>query len=71
MAESRVLGVTALSDSLEDARDKANSACEKIEFEGAFFRRDIGDRVLKVAPKAPPLKPDGPTSAHKADTQSV
>ena len=67
----RVLGVTALSDSLEDARDKANSACEKIEFEGAFFRRDIGDRVLKVTPKAPPLKPDGPTSAHKADTQSV
>ncbi len=42
----RVLGVTALAEDLEAARDLANAACEKIHFEGAFWRRDIGDRVL-------------------------
>ena len=42
----RVLGVTALADDLQAARDLANAACEKIHFEGAFWRRDIGDRVL-------------------------
>jgi phosphoribosylamine--glycine ligase len=42
----RVLGVTALADDLQSARDLANAACEKIHFEGAFWRRDIGDRVL-------------------------
>ena len=45
----RVLNVVALGDDLPSARDKANAACEKIHFEGAFFRRDIGDRVLKGA----------------------
>ena len=42
----RVLSVTALADDLVAARDLANAACEKIHFEGAFWRRDIGDRVL-------------------------
>jgi phosphoribosylamine--glycine ligase len=42
----RVLGVTALADDLHAARDLANAACEKIHFEGAFWRHDIGDRVL-------------------------
>ena len=28
------------------ARDLANAACEKIHFDGAYYRRDIGDRVL-------------------------
>ena len=42
----RVLGVTALAADLQAARDLANAACEKIHFEGAFFRHDIGDRVL-------------------------
>ncbi len=42
----RVLGVTALADDLHSARDLANAACERIHFEGAFWRRDIGDRVL-------------------------
>lgn len=38
----RVLGVCALADTLDQAREKANSACEKINFAGAYFRRDIG-----------------------------
>ncbi|MEC7352450.1 MAG: phosphoribosylamine--glycine ligase, partial [Planctomycetota bacterium] len=42
----RVLGVTALADDLRAARDLANQACDLIEFEGAFHRRDIGSRVL-------------------------
>ena len=45
----RVLGVTALAEDLQSARDLANAACEKIHFDGAFYRRDIGDRVLKGA----------------------
>jgi phosphoribosylamine--glycine ligase len=42
----RVLGVTALADDLRTARDRANEACDLIKFEGAFIRRDIGERVL-------------------------
>ncbi|MAE66196.1 MAG: phosphoribosylamine--glycine ligase [Phycisphaeraceae bacterium] len=45
-AGGRVLGVCAMGDDLRQARDAANAACDKIRFEGAHFRRDIGDRVL-------------------------
>jgi len=38
----RVLGVTALGDTLADARALANQACELIQFEGKHYRRDIG-----------------------------
>ena len=38
----RVLGVTALGETLEIAREKAYEAVEGIEWEGAQFRRDIG-----------------------------
>jgi len=40
----RVLGVTALGSDLETARNRANAACEKIQFDGAFWRSDIGCR---------------------------
>jgi phosphoribosylamine---glycine ligase len=43
----RVLGVTALADSLAEAQKLANRACEEIQFEGAHWRRDIGWRVMK------------------------
>ncbi|MEM9420148.1 MAG: phosphoribosylglycinamide synthetase C domain-containing protein, partial [Planctomycetota bacterium] len=42
----RVLGVCALGDTLKEAQTKANAACDKIKFEGAQFRRDIGFRVM-------------------------
>lgn len=45
----RVLNIVALGDDLAAARDKANEACDRIKFDGAFFRRDIGDRVLAKA----------------------
>jgi phosphoribosylamine--glycine ligase len=38
----RVLGVTALGSTLEEARAKAYAAAEKISFEGKQLRRDIG-----------------------------
>ncbi len=45
----RVLGVTALAEDLQRARDLANAACEQIHFDGAYYRKDIGDRVLVKA----------------------
>jgi phosphoribosylamine--glycine ligase len=45
----RVLGVTALAKNLRTARELANAACAKIHFDGAYYRRDIGDRVLAKA----------------------
>lgn len=38
----RVLGLTALGSSLEEARSKAYKAAEMISFEGKYCRRDIG-----------------------------
>jgi phosphoribosylamine--glycine ligase len=42
-----VLGVTAVAASLQDALDRAYQAMEEIQFEGMYFRRDIGHRALK------------------------
>lgn len=42
----RVLGVTALAADLGRAQALANAAAARIRFPGAFFRRDIGHRVL-------------------------
>lgn len=41
----RVLSVTALGDTIAEARTRAYQACEKIRFEGAQMRRDIAARV--------------------------
>ena len=41
-AGGRVLGVTALGDTLADAIHKAYAAAEQIHFDGAHMRRDIG-----------------------------
>jgi phosphoribosylamine---glycine ligase len=38
----RVLGVTAGGDTLLAAKRRAYDAVEKIEFDGSYFRRDIG-----------------------------
>jgi phosphoribosylamine--glycine ligase len=42
----RVLGVTALGDGFLQARENAYCAVEKIHFDGAHYRRDIGWRCL-------------------------
>ncbi len=38
----RVLGVTALGKDINEAREKAYANVEKISFDGAFYRKDIG-----------------------------
>ena len=45
----RVLGVTATADTLKEALSKAYEGVEKICFEGAFWRKDIGRRALNAA----------------------
>lgn len=42
----RVLGVTAVADSLEAAIAKSYSQVERISFENAYYRKDIGKRAL-------------------------
>lgn len=43
----RVLGAVAVSHSLEAAVEKAYKVAEKIHFENAYFRRDIGKKALE------------------------
>ena len=47
-AGGRVLGVTAVGNTLSEAIDKAYAATEKVEFENGFYRKDIGQRALKA-----------------------
>ena len=42
----RVLGVTALGDSIKQAINRAYSAVGKIVFNGAYYRKDIGYKAL-------------------------
>jgi phosphoribosylamine---glycine ligase len=46
-AGGRVLNVCAVGKDLAEAQRKANAACAKIQFAGAWHRRDIGFRVMK------------------------
>lgn len=43
----RVLGVTALGDTVAAAQQKAYQAVEKIKFEKAYWRKDIADKAIK------------------------
>ena len=42
----RVLGVSAVGATLKEALDKAYEAADKIQFEGKYYRRDIGAKAL-------------------------
>lgn len=44
----RVLGVTALGDSLANALKKSYEAVENIHFDNAHYRKDIGKRALEA-----------------------
>lgn len=46
-AGGRVLNVTALGDSFEEARERAYEACDLINFEGKQYRTDIGKRAAE------------------------
>lgn len=43
----RVIGVTGIGDTLRQAIGKTYSAVEKIHFENAYYRRDIGEKGLR------------------------
>jgi len=45
-AGGRVLGVTALGDTIASAQKLAYQAVEKINFEGAYYRKDIADKAI-------------------------
>ncbi|MCD7722700.1 MAG: phosphoribosylamine--glycine ligase [Clostridiales bacterium] len=47
----RVLGVTALGSSLQQALEKSYAAAEKINFDKKHFRKDIGQKALKAMQK--------------------
>jgi phosphoribosylamine--glycine ligase len=53
----RVLGVTALGDTLADARRRAYEAVSRIQFPGAFYRCDIAAKALLTAAKGTPPPP--------------
>ena len=46
-AGGRVLDVTAVAPTFEEARNQAYAACELIDFEGKTYRSDIGARALR------------------------
>jgi phosphoribosylamine--glycine ligase len=43
----RVLGVTAIADTLAEAQERAYGAVTKIQFDGAYWRNDIADKAFK------------------------
>ncbi|MGI6230967.1 MAG: phosphoribosylamine--glycine ligase [Tractidigestivibacter sp.] len=45
-AGGRVLDVTAVADTFDDARKQAYAACDLINFEGKTFRHDIGMKAI-------------------------
>ncbi|MEW6608204.1 MAG: phosphoribosylamine--glycine ligase [bacterium] len=42
----RVLGITAYGNDIKQAKEKAYLACDKINFDGIYYRKDIGYRAL-------------------------
>ena len=46
-AGGRVLGVTAIGNTIADAIDRAYKAVSVIHWKGCYYRRDIGHRALK------------------------
>jgi len=54
-AGGRVICATALADELPDALDKSKELAEAINFEGKYFRKDIGFEFIG------PLSPNGAT----------
>lgn len=48
-AGGRVLNVTGLGASLQEAREKAYAVADQIRFAGKFYRKDIGYRALSLS----------------------
>lgn len=52
-AGGRVLGITAWGNSLEEAKNSAYAACDKVCFEGMQLRRDIGAKGIAPGGRRP------------------
>lgn len=50
-AGGRVLAVTALGDSIQNALDKAYKQIENVKFDGMYCRKDIGQDLIKMKAK--------------------
>jgi len=46
-AGGRVLGVTSLADTVAEAQTSVYSALEKLDWQGGFYRKDIGYRAVQ------------------------
>jgi phosphoribosylamine--glycine ligase len=67
----RVLGVTALGNTLAEAKARAYEAVKLINFFGMHYRRDIADKALKPKPVAPPVEaPKLPAKFRKPGTST-
>ncbi len=44
----RVLGVTGMGDTVAQARQRAYEAVDRIQFDGAYWRKDIADKAIKA-----------------------
>ena len=51
----RVLGITAVGNTLKEAIGKSYAAVDKIEWTNCYYRRDIGGKALQGSVKAPKL----------------
>ena len=47
-AGGRVLGVTEIADTLENAINKAYETVKEVSFENSYYRKDIGQKALKA-----------------------
>ena len=45
-SSGRVLGVSAIGDTLQEAIDRAYAGVQKIDFHGKYYRKDIGAKIL-------------------------
>ncbi|MGB0425149.1 MAG: phosphoribosylglycinamide synthetase C domain-containing protein, partial [Flavobacteriales bacterium] len=45
----RVMAITSFGDSLQDALSKSLNNAEKVDFEGKYYRKDIGQDLLKLS----------------------
>jgi phosphoribosylamine--glycine ligase len=52
-AGGRVLGVTAIGETFTEARQRAYAAVDRIHFDGAYCRRDIGAKALRGQGRMP------------------
>ena len=48
------MNVTALGDTLRQARDRAYEAARAIRFNGGWYRHDIAEKALKREADSPP-----------------